>query len=146
MVNIGGTGTVVSGVNGIVSLNNNLYVAFSTFDVQWGFDQKANEVGGTAFPVMTTEKFTGSGSIKILWSTENTTAKEQFNALLQQAGGQVPAINMTVTGRDRSGAGIQFVWSGMVWPSTIKHAQSGTQAVTEELTFVLSSIPTMSSV
>src|SRR6267143_5642103 len=113
---VGRQPTVVSGVNASVILNNNVYLTAKSFTAKWGNPQEENRVVGTDMPVVTTAWFKGEADLDIIYSTENTSAKEQFIALLTPILGQIVGVNLEWAGSDSTGLLSDFRITGSAYP------------------------------
>lgn len=143
MVTVGSQKTVVSGVNGTLALNGNVYALAQTFNFQFGFNLEQEKVFGTSTPIINTAEFQGSGKMKILYSTEDTAAQEQFATLLTPVSGQVSSLAFSLTGVDVSSNTRKFTFSGTLWPQSCNIVGNGPSIITAELSFIFNALPVL---
>jgi hypothetical protein len=141
---VGSQKTFVPGTTGVVTLNGNVYAATQQFKMEWGNDSDRELVGGTDSPVVTTSGFAGRGEVEVVYSTENTAAKEQFSALASPVNGEVPKITLTWQGEDISGTKTTFFIVG-VKPTNVSIEQNGPRVVKAKMICVMVSRPLFSS-
>ena len=143
MVNVGGQTTFVSGVNAVVSLNGNSYVAVKTFQAKWGNKLEEEAVAGTDIPIVNTASYHGEIDMEIVYSTENTGANEQFGKLLVPSSGQISAISLVWTGKDTSGNTRTFTLTSTFYPQQTDWDLSGTSVVKAKVSGILGARPTI---
>jgi hypothetical protein len=144
MVMVGGQGTVVSGVKGQITLNGNIYAVARTYT--FSIENKLDEepVAGSDIPIIITAAFHGEGDMTILYSTENSSAHEQFVSLVTPgSNGAIAPVNFVFTGTDSSGTTRTFTWTGTLWPQKAKITVNGPSVVIADLHFLFNSRPTL---
>jgi len=139
LVGVGAQGTVVSGVNSTIVLNNNTYALVKAFTVKWGNAVTEEEVAGTDQPVPTTGQFHGEGEMEILYSTENV---GQFATLILPTAGAINAVPLQWKGHDQMGSAIVFNVTS-IYAKDATWSVAGEKSVRAKISFVLGARPTV---
>jgi hypothetical protein len=68
---------------------------------------------------------------------------EQLSNLVKPVNGQIPAVNLSWTGKDVNANSRVFTWTGTVWPQNVSLEQSGPSVIAHKITFIFSARPTL---
>jgi len=141
MTTLGSQGTFVSGVNGSVTFNGNVYAVAKTFTLQWGNKLDEEAVIGTDIPIINTNVYHGEFDMDILYSTENSSG-QQFASLLTPANGQISPVSLVLTGKDVAGPTTRtFTLTSTCWPQQTELDFVGDDAVHAKIKGVLTARP-----